>query len=535
MKTQDPLTTTAGSLGEQFSNAEASIAPARQSRGGGFEAIATSGLVFVTWNPAEEAALEILDRTLTEALDPGDHTALEHATEELTRAALLGRTSLRDAVVLRLVEPAQVAVQKQLSLAIAGMTVANAAQTCATIVRNTYAVVEQLRARIEAELDAHLTESAILGRIDAAAREGTTPLALLMGALGRVGGGIPDAIARAEQDSRDAQRIALEQEQLIRIRATEAGRATLFGRDRVVQTMVREVTTSIPKLTNERIAAVYLPAVRNGMPAIARCCEDRRTQLDARRNAVLQARTQLQALSAEVSERQAARGRVRIVGAPRTEATRRAAIETVVEAVLPSIRKELRDLIIYKAPATRLLEELLAVVRTRLRSMQPARSIDEALLDGQDPAAVAVALDREIQDAGLPLGLVPDADRHRLRALRCRVLRVPPGSRVAAALVEHARYPATEFAETAALDTIEVLLWQPGIHVADTRIFHGGEEAWHGESADPSVGPLQTLAPALLAALRKTEVEAEPTARPAEGRRRARDADRPHAEVKEGV
>jgi hypothetical protein len=131
---------------------------------------------------------------------------------------------------------------------------------------------------------------------------------------------------------------------------------------------------------------------------------------------------------------------------------------------------------------------------------------------------------------------VPGADRHRLRELRCRVLRVPPGSRVAAALVEHARYPATEFAETAALDTIEVLLWQPGIHVADTRIFHGGQEAWHVERADPSVGPLQTLAPGLLPAF-KAEGEAEPATRPAEGRRRAgtRDAERHHVEVKEGV
>jgi hypothetical protein len=498
MSNNTNTTNTAGSIAEQFANAEMNIATARQQSGGGFEAVSLSGLVFRTWSPTEEAAVEVARQAFQVALDPGSHVEIERVTENLCRRAELGRAALRDAVVPRHVDPAYVAIQKQLSLAVAGLTVSNAGVTCQAIIRNTIQVVEHLQANVQADMKGRLTDAAVLKRIDEAVVGGDESLAALIAALGRVKNDAEAEVAKIDQDLREAQRMALQHEQVVKIRATEASRSTIFGRERAVQDVVREVTTRIPSITNERLATIYLPPVRDGMPVIGRCAADSMAALEGRRAAIEEACRTLGEEAARVVRDQTASGRVRIVGAPQTEAARRAAVGASVEAVLPALRKELRDLIVWKAPPAQILAEVLGLARAQLRAQQPVRSIDEVLLEGHAPHTVALQMDQEIQRTGIPLGLVPGAGIQRLRELRCLVMRVPPGSPVAQALVAHAKYQPAMFSETAPLDTIEVLTWQPGIHLHETRIYVGGEDQWNSERNTPGTAPLAVLAPALL-------------------------------------
>jgi hypothetical protein len=468
-------------------------AAARRTNGQGFEATGVGGLALVAWSPADEAIALLCRQALSAALDPGAPEVLERAVDVFGREALLTRSALRDDVVVPLRQATLDAIGKAIALGVARLEPRKATQSCAEIVRRIYEEAAHLKSRIEAKLASVLAPAALLVRIDAAIERSDAPLAVTAAALRRLADRTRSEAARIEEDLVASRAALRDAEERLRVRAVEAERPRLFGADRTRAYVVREVQVSIPKLTDERLAQIYLPAVKEGLPLIERTLLDRAERLEGRLEAVKAACESLGSRSSGHEQRTAS-GRVRLVGVPERSTARAAAVDTLVQAVGFGLVRELRDAIVVRAQPDRLLADLIALISERVRCQAPVPSVDEALLKDQDPERVAFALDRLIRDAEVPVSLEPGADRGRLKEWRCRVLRVPPGSRVAEALMKHAGYGALDFACSAPRDRIEVLCLQPGISIVETRLFRGSELPYREESGDLMAPPLVTFA-----------------------------------------
>jgi hypothetical protein len=234
------------------------------------------------------------------------------------------------------------------------------------------------------------------------------------------------------------------------------------------------------------------------MRAVLRGLDHWRLSLEARRGVIEDTLQQLFVHRAARMRREAASGRVHILGEPATAAERAAGLDKVVEAAWPSLGRLLRDLITWQAPAERLLADLFEPTLAELRRQVPSRTLDDVLFAGRDPERVAQDFDRAVRAAAVPLGLLPGTDRGALQGVHCVVLRVPQGSRLKAALVEYCKYDPSRIAEADATDRIDVLQWQLGISIEDTDLHRQGADAWASEREDPTAPPLPTLSEALL-------------------------------------
>lgn len=516
--TQKP--TTAGSLLEQAANAEMKIAGARRARGSGFEATAIGGRKFVAWSPKREAVFRIVERAFEEVLDPGKPEEVERVTESLGYRAVLTRPAVRDTQVMPLRQDTVDSISKVIAMGVARVEARNAPLACQAIVRKVYEEVEHLRRRVEAAVTYALMPSRILEKIDEAVHETEAGLAKLVSALRRLKGRAESEPTRIDQDLADSEKAVLMAEERLRVIAQETKRTRIFGVERAVAQMVREVQVSIPALTNERIAQMYLGPLRGKMPDVERAIGDRAELLETRLRAVREMHDILRAACAEELGRLNGRGRVQHVGAPPTEAARNAAVEQVVTTIYEGVARELRDLLVWKAPQDRILDEALTLVRDRVDAQTPDASIDDVLLDDADPEKVALEVDHVIRDCAVPVALEPGADLGRLREWRCRIIRVPAGSRVAQALIQYAGYRSDVFDWTGRADTIEVIVWQPGISLRDTRVFQGGDIPFREERADPGAPPIETLADSVLRGLTRRSASPVPKARSNRSQRR---------------
>lgn len=498
---ESPKHTTAGSLVEQAANAELRIAAARQERGSGYEAVAVGGYEIKAWTPLTKAMFVIAERAVEAALDPGRPEVVEQSTAYLGRRAVLTREAVRDTEVLPLRQQTADAMTKHIARAVAGLDVRNATAACQAIVRKLYDEVAHLETRATAGVTRAFAPARLLDGIDEAVRAAETGLATLASALRRLKRHSETESARINQDLAASEQAALDGEEHLRIIARETGRARLFGVDRALNQVMREVHVTIPKLTGERIAQLYLPVVREHLHAVERALADRAERLEARIVAVRQLHEQLRSLRAEDAARLTGRARVRVVGAPATAAARDSAVDEVVVAAYPAVERELRDCIVWKSAPERMVADLLELVRERVAAQIAVRSIDDVLLKDADPEKVALMIDHLIRDAEVPVALEPGADRSCFRELRCRVIRVPAGSRVAQALIDHAGYRADVFDWTAPPDTIQVLIWQAGLSIRSMRVFVGSEMAYREERADPAAPPVETLADNILRGL----------------------------------
>ncbi len=510
---EEPQHTTAGSLIEQATNTEPKIAAARQERGSGFEAVAIGGLHIQAWSPITEAEFIVAERSVEAGLDPGKPEAMEQLTEFLARRAILTRETVRDTEVLPLRQQTADAMNKQIARAVAGLDVRNATAACQAIVRKLYDEVAHLEARIEAGITRAFAPTRLLEGIDEAIRAAEPGVATVASALRRLKAQAETEPARIDRDLADSQKAMQDAEQQLRIIARETGRTRVFGVDRARQQLVREIHIGVPLLTVERIAQTYLPIVRTNMPAVERAIGDRSERSEARIRIVRQLHERLRAMRAEEAARLAGRGRVHIVGAPATEAARHATVDEVVKAVYPSVARELRDLLVWKAAPDRILQELLALIRERVAAHVPVPSIDDVLLRDADPRRVALKLDHMIRDSEVPVALEAGADRSCFRELRCRVIRVPAGSTLAQAMIEHAGYRADAFDWNGPRDCIQVIIWQPGITLRSTRLFHGGAMAYREERADPAAPPVETFSDGMLRTLIRAAALASPRSR----------------------
>jgi hypothetical protein len=495
--------TTAGSLIQQAANAEPQVAGARRARGAGHEVTAIGGRKLVAWSPRADAVFEILEGAIEATLDPGKPDALEKLTDFLGRRAVVTRPALRDTEVLPLLQETTDAINKHIAVGVAKLETRNASVACSSIVRRVYEEVAHLQTRIEAAVAHALIPACLLDRIDNAVREADAGAAPMLAALRRLKGRAETEPARIDEDLAASAAAVREAEEHLRIVAHETTRTRLFGVERALAQVRREVHVTVPQLSRERVAQMYLVPFRAGILDLERALDDRAQQLEARLRTLRELHDQLRAARADELGRLNG-GRVRVVGAPRSEAARRAAADQVVHAVADSVARELRDLLVWKAPADRLLGEALALVRDRVDAQAPVPSIDDALLDGADPEKVAVELDQLVRDATVPVVFQPGADHARLRDWRCCVIRMPAGARIADGMIRYASYRADVFDFTGPADAIEILVWQPGISIRSTRLFHGGTLPHREENADPAAPPIGTLGEHVLRALRRS-------------------------------
>jgi hypothetical protein len=510
---EGPKHTTAGSLVEQVANTEMRIAAARQERGSGYEAVAIGGRELKAWSPSTEAVFIIAEAAVEAALDPGRPEVVEEATAFLGRRALITREAVRDTEVLPLRQQTADAMSKHIAQAVAGMTVRNALAACQAFVRELCDEVSHLGARIRAGITQALSPTRLLDGIDEAIRSAEAGLATLASALRRLKAQAETEPTRIDQDLAASEEAAQEAEEHLRIIARETGRARIFGVDRALNQVIREVQVTIPRLSNERIAQMYLPLVREHMPAVERAIADRAERLEARIRMVREVQERLRIMRTEEAGRLGGRGRVQIVGAPATDAARDAAIEEVVKAVYPSLARELRDVLVWRGAPERILQELLGLVRERVSAEVPVPSIDDVLMSNADPEKVAIMLDHLVRDSEVPVALEPGADRSCLRELRCQVIRVPGGSRGAQAMIEHAGYRSDVFDWTGPRDSIQVIIWQAGLSIRSMRVFVGGQLAYREERADPAAPPVETFSDSVLRTLVRPPTAATPRAR----------------------
>jgi hypothetical protein len=358
-----------------------------------------------------------------------------------------------------------------------------------------------------------LSPTRLLDGIDDAVRAAEPGVATLVSALRRLKAQAETEPTRIDQDLAASEEAAQEAEEHLRIIARETGRARIFGVDRALNQVIREVQVTIPRLSSERIAQMYLPVVREHMPSVERAITDRAERLEARLRTVREVLERLRTMRTEETGRLGGRGRVETVGAPATEAARDAAVEEVVKAVYPSVARELRDILTWKSTPERILEELLGLVRERVSAQVSVPSIDDVLLGHSHPRKVALMLDQLIRDSEVPVALEPGADRSCFRELRCRVIRVPAGSRVAQSMIEHAGYRADVFDWSGPPDSIQVIIWQPGLSIRSTRVFVGGYMAYREERTDPAAAPVETFSDAVLRTLARPAASATPRVR----------------------
>jgi hypothetical protein len=497
-----PQNHTAGSLLEQTANMEMRIAAARRVHGSGHEATGIGGRKMIAWSPRFEAVFDIIERAINSVLNPGTPEDLDRVTEFVGRRAVFTRDAVRDTEVMPLRHQSSEAINKAIAMGVARLEVRNAVVVCQAIVRRVYEEVEHLRMRIEAAITHALAPARLLDRLDETIRESDAPLAVFTLALRRLEGRAQAEPARIDQDLADSAAAVLAAEERLRVIAHETTRTRMFGVERAVGQVVREVQVTVPKLTDETLSQMYLPKFRDRIVDIARVLTDRAGQTEERQLAIRDLQRQLRARRRDELARLSGRGRVQLMGAPASESERRAEVDRVVDTVYSGVARELRDLLVWKAAQDCLLDECVALVQNRVDAVVPARSIDAVVLSRDaDPRKVALMIDEVIQSCEVSVALEAGADRTFMREWCCRVIRLPSGAKIAQALIQYAGYRDDEFDFSGPPDCLEVIVLQPGISLRATRLFRGGASAYRDERGDPAAPPVETFADAFLRTL----------------------------------
>lgn len=499
MTTHSAPQTTAGSLLQQAANHSPKLTGQRLHRGSGAEASSVGGMLFELYSPVEEAAERLAEQALREALHPGEVQAAEAAARQLDEEALLTRETVRARLVAGFVPETERQLDRVITETLPLMSPRNCVDKAGEILNRSQKVIDQTRAQLEGTLRPHYLDSHLITRLEGAIERGDASIATLLSAVAHLRGRVEADPAEIDATLRKLETQVKQERQQLLVACSET-RGGLFGLGRgdAINHARATVSAKVPVLGKARLGLFYLPLVRDGAPAVLRALDHAQTRLAARRLVVEDALRQLHVQRAARERRESVGGRVRILGAPSTAAERAALVDKLVLATWPGVRRLLRDRITWQAPAERLLLDLLEPVRNELRRQAPSRTLDDALFTGRDPAQVAQDFDRAVRAAAVPLGLATSVDRGALLQTHCVVLRIPQGSRLRAALVEHCKYDASRVAESDSTHRIDVLQWQLGISLCDTDLYQQGADAWALERADPTAPPLQTLSEALL-------------------------------------
>ena len=486
-------TSTGGSLAAQLVNAVPQIVGRRQANGGGGESMACATALVVAWTAADEATRSLGREALTQQLSPGGEVTVEEEAKAIARRTCMTREAARDVVVRPILEEALRDVERFRARATAGLSVEHAQAFIESIVRQTTERIDLAVAQFKAGIEPLFGAERLLAALDEAIAESGAPLATALAALEMLRSRVA---AEPERIARDLDAAANEvgsDEETLRAVAVEVKGAGLFRRGAALGKMFAFVQARVPRLGAARVSLIYLPLIAAGIPAVLRALDDRIAQLRDRLEAASGALDQLHAAAVDRDHHEASSGRILAVGEPASPAARAAEVEKLVALARPGAARELRDLVAWKAPPAVLFREVLRAAGAAVDLQAPRRSIDEALFNGADPEAVAMALDDVIARTALPIGLRPDADRAFLAGVRCVVLRVAAGSRIPQVLAEHARYPLDRFDTGGTPDRLEMIVVVPGIDLAATALFAAGEAAYEDEVADRASPPVHVL------------------------------------------
>jgi hypothetical protein len=493
--------TTSGSLNAQLVNAGPLIL-GRRMDGRGCEAAAIASVTVQAWRPERTAALRLVAECLRAQLLPGNAADVERATQALARNALLTRQAIRDAVVRPLVEPALREIASIRARNVAQLTPENARAVVDGIVRNTLERIDLTAVQVKSEVGLCFGPERLLKSIDTAIADSDELLANLLVGLERLR---DRSLSEGESIDRDMAKAVAEMEverEQLHVVATGIQKSW-FGRSRQLDTLTTEIQTTIPKIGNGRLAALYLPTVRQGLPARVRALEDRIAVLHDRREVLKQALDVVEGMSEDDSGNVDESGRVILVGRPRSAAAVAAEIDRLVEASRPAVSRELRDLAACKAPTEAVLAMMLATASQAVAAHAPPKSLDDMLFTGADPAAVARELDAIIEGVAIPVAVGPNADRAFFRSCRALVLQVSRNSRIPEVLREHVAYPTDRFCYGTRTDRMEVILVQAGIELKDTVVLQSGRSWYDDEMADRSTPPVNVYSDAFLRNLAK--------------------------------
>jgi hypothetical protein len=494
------MVSTSGSLGEQIVNSVVLIHGRRFANNGGDEAIALASRVIQTWSAIKPAAFALVKESLSQQLKPGSDVEVERTLKVVSSGAFLGREDVRDGIVRAFLEQALRDIESYGARKIAHLRTDNAQAFIDDLVRKVLDRVDLLAAQLAGSIEPLYGSERLLSSIDVEVNTCSAGLSTSIAALERIRSQAESETERIDRDLQESTAcLELEREHL-RIVAVESKRS-LFGKGRQLVKLIATVHASVPKLGKGRVTSIYLPLVRAGMPALLRTLDDRIARLYKRREEVIQALDSLNAAAVVAAKSDGASSRVLVVGAPESKAASDAEVERVVNAARGAVTRELRDLAVYKAVPTAILESMLEAATSAVSKFSMPRSLDEVLLSSTDPASIALRLDAAIHEAAIPLALTGNADRHFLSDVRCMVLRVSAGSRLPAILTTHAGYRADAFCFEGSPDRLEVLVFQPGIDIEETTLFHAGCDAYECELADDSAPPVHVFSDSFLAGL----------------------------------
>jgi hypothetical protein len=491
---------TSGSLGEQFVNSVVSIHGRRSANGGGAEAVAIASTVVRTWNAENSAAFALVGESLGHQVKPGSEMEVERACKGIASGAFLTREAARDGIVKPNLESTQREMEGYRARGIARLRTDNAQASVEEIVRKVLDCVNLLVAKITGAIEPLYGAERLRSSIESAIEARSEGLATIIAAVERIRAHAETEAERIDRDLQESAAALEHEREFLRVVAIET-KPSLFGGSHQLDKLITTVSTSVPRLGNARVPLIYLPLVRAGLPNVCRALDDCLDRLYKRRQEVIQAYDRLNAAAVEREKTDSASSRILVVGAPENQAGIDAEIERVVNAARSAVSKELRDLAAYKAVPTSILESMLETATSAVSKFSMPRSLDDVLLAGADPVSMALRLDAAIHEAALPLALTSNADRHFLSEVRCMVLRVSAGSRLPAILATHAGYRADAFCFEGSPDRLEVLVFQPGIDIENTTLFHAGRDAYECELADDSAPPVHVFSDSFLAGL----------------------------------
>jgi hypothetical protein len=474
----------------------------RRMNGQGCEAAGIASITVQAWRPDRTAAIRLVAEYLRGQLIPGTEADVERAANVLAQNGRLTRQAIRDAVVRQLVEPALRDIASIRSRSVAQLTPENAQSFVDRAVRSTLERIDLTAAQVKSEVRLCFGPERLLKSIDTAIADSEESLANLLVGLERIR---DRSLGEGESIDRDMAKAVAEMEaecEQLHVIATGVSKRWL-GRSRQLDTLTTEIQTTIPKIGNGRLAALYLPAVRDGLPARIRALEDRIAVFHDRKEVLRHALDALDGMSRDDCGTANESSRVILVGQPRSSAAIAAEVERLMNASRPAIARELRDLAVYKAPAQSIIASMLAVANQAVAAHAPPKSLDDALFTGTDPTAIARELDAIIEGVAVPVAVGPNADRAFFRSCRALVMQVPKNSRIPEVLREHVHYPPDRFCFGERSDRLEVILVQAGIDLKDTVVLQSGRSWYDDETADRSTPPVNVFADAFLKNLTK--------------------------------
>lgn len=505
--TSQQSTNTSGSIRQQFANSAALITTRRKAAVGGGEAISLALVRMEVWEGVDEATIQLAKEVVKQQLDPGSEDLVARTKSLIEATVCCSRAAIRDQLVRPLGEKTLRDCDELRVRAMARITTDNATSFTESLTREWFSRFKLLEAVFQARIEACFGPERLLQELARTARESTEGIGVFLAAAERLRREMADDVDLLRHDIQEASERATTERQTLMVVAVEVSQSSWFSRRKKLPQFFQVLTTTVSRLGASTLLSMYGPLVLAGYPAALSAMDHFIAELRERRKAMLRADDGLAAAEAELGERDRLSARIRMVGAPGTDAARSAAIEKMVKRARDAAGRRLRDLCVWESPTATLLQALQDGSQWAVVDQAPKRSLDDVLLSGNAPEAVALEIDHFLAKAVLPVAITANANRRFLQSVSCSVLRTAEGSELPALLERYAKRPRDRFNRSGTRERLELLLFQPGIDLEATSLFEGGVPPYEDEIADVASPRVHVLSDAALKRLSRAEGE----------------------------